>query len=305
VRDRELITSFVLVFSNTATNARCFLSRKQKESGHFLCLKIVVKNWWFKFEWKEWRGDAALRRCSLETQGFWINCLCAMRESDVAELSGTQEEMARLVGCFAEELMRCCHELKRTKTADVIFGNGIVSIKSRRLERELKAKEYNKLQVRKHRMKALCNKDVTIQSKSKELRVKEKEEIREEKEGETPPSFEPSISDFGKSKPNPANHPALVAVRTLTGHQPDRATWDRLIAVLGLEPDIGRLAGCYSAWMMKSKNKSNYDAWIIDWYVNGIPEKGNGTNKQQPNDGLTHDERVLKESEEFYRNYPN
>jgi hypothetical protein len=63
-----------------------------------------------------------------------------------------------------------------------------------------------------------------------------------------------------------ANHPALVAVRSLTGHQPDRATWDGIIDALGSDPDLARLAECYSAWVMRGYRKANY-GWITDWYA--------------------------------------
>ena len=85
---------------------------------------------------------------------------------------------------------------------------------------------------------------------------------------------DPPASAFGKPRENKSNHPALVAVRTLTGHQPDPATWDALIAVLGLEPDVLRLTECFSAWVLKGYKKSNY-AWITEWYVDGIEGKRN------------------------------
>lgn len=137
-------------------------------------------NWWFKFDWEEWRGDTDLGRCSLESQGFWIRCICAMHAAEVAELAGTPHELARLIGCFPDELMRCLLELKKNNAADVIIGNGFVSVVSRRRQRELKAKEYNRLQVQAHRQKVKCNDDVKVQSKSKsKSKKKEEEEVRE------------------------------------------------------------------------------------------------------------------------------
>jgi hypothetical protein len=127
----------------------------------------MAAQWWFKFETGKWRNDSALRRCSLETKGFWIECIAAMREAEVFELSGTIEEVARLVGCFPEEAMRCLLELQRTKTADVTLGNGCVTVKSRYIAKQVKVKTQTNLRVQLHRSNANVTQDVTLQSKSK------------------------------------------------------------------------------------------------------------------------------------------
>jgi hypothetical protein len=124
-------------------------------------------DWWFKFEFGKWRNDSSLRRCSLETKGFWIECLCAMREAGTSQLTGTYNEIARLVGCFPEEAARCVIELKRTETATVTLCNDEVTLKSRYMERELKAKQLTRLRVQKHRENEQCNAPVTVQSKNK------------------------------------------------------------------------------------------------------------------------------------------
>ena len=67
-----------------------------------------------------------------------------MYEADQYELSGTLQEIARLLGCFPEEIMRCAIELKQTETADVVLGDGYIHLKSRRLERELSVRDGNR-----------------------------------------------------------------------------------------------------------------------------------------------------------------
>ncbi len=37
---------------------------------------------WMKFFPTDWRGDQALRICSLEARGLWIECLCLMHEAE-------------------------------------------------------------------------------------------------------------------------------------------------------------------------------------------------------------------------------
>jgi len=81
-----------------------------------------------------------------------------------------------------------------------------------------------------------------------------------------------------------ANHPALVAVRSLTGHQPDRATWDGIIDVLGEDPDLGFLSKCYTDWVMRGFRKQNY-GWITDWYANGKRKRTNANSKSDGSGG--------------------
>ncbi|MFN6965150.1 MAG: hypothetical protein ACK4S4_15500, partial [Pyrinomonadaceae bacterium] len=83
----------------------------------------MAKDWWFKFEIPAWRNSPELRRCSLETKGFWIECIAIMRDLGVPQIKGSVEEIARSVGCFPDEAARCIEELKRTATADVTLRN--------------------------------------------------------------------------------------------------------------------------------------------------------------------------------------
>ena len=156
----------------------------------------MTKNWWIKFEWNHWLGDPDLSRCSLETQGFWILCLCKMHQSERATLVGTIDELRRLFGILPEELTRCLQDLKRNNAANVIFGNGDVSVTSRRYERELKAKEYNRLQVRKSRSKSDVSSESQHIVKSKSL------EIRKEKKKKATTTTETSDQEWLDSLQN-------------------------------------------------------------------------------------------------------
>lgn len=143
-------------------------------------------DWWFRFEIAAWRNSPELRRCSLETRGFWIDCIAIMRDTETAMISGTFEDFARIVGCFPNEAERCINELKRNKTADVTQKNENVTLKSRKYERELKAKKQTRLRVQKFR----SNADVTqkkrdrVISKSKEKEIREDNSKELSKEGE-------------------------------------------------------------------------------------------------------------------------
>ncbi len=112
----------------------------------------------------------------MATRGFWLDVLCVMHEMSESTLTASHEELARLVGCESMDVAKYVLELKRTKTADVIIGNGDVTLVSRRFARELSSKEGNRLRVQKHR----GNGDVTPMSQNKVISNNKKKEIREE-----------------------------------------------------------------------------------------------------------------------------
>jgi hypothetical protein len=138
---------------------------------------MATKNWWFKFDFKAWRSDPQLGMCSMSAQGVWINAICAMMESDSAELSGTVPELCRVIGCFPDELEPAIDELERTGAADVTRRNGYVTLLSRRLSKELNSKVCNNLRQQKFRRNA----EVTPVSRDRVRdRVRDRERNTEE-----------------------------------------------------------------------------------------------------------------------------
>lgn len=140
----------------------------------------MAKNWWFKFDFRIWRTDTALRRCSFETRAFWIEALCVMHETDSDSITGSCEEIARIIGCETALAARCIVELKRTKTADVTDGHGDVTLTSRRLYRELNTRKDNALRKRKQRGEGNVTTESHDRVISKSKSKSKKEEIREE-----------------------------------------------------------------------------------------------------------------------------
>jgi len=71
-----------------------------------------------KFYVRDWQADAELRMCSLESKGFWLECLCIMhhakRRGYMESPQGhplTDEQTARLIGTFKGDVKRCKEEL--------------------------------------------------------------------------------------------------------------------------------------------------------------------------------------------------
>lgn len=222
-------------------------------------------DWWFKFQWDDWLGDEKLGFCSFETQGFWLRCICIMRRSGTYELKGSVEDLRRLIGCLPEEVMRCASELKRTDAADVTIGNAEVTIKSRRLYRELNAKESNKLRKRKQRGHA----DVTEDSADRvRTRVKDnKEEEPATQDGETAVAVDvPVVRRIWKDG---------VDLLTQDGQPEPKAR--SLLGRLAKEYGQDRLAECIA--VAQSRNPVGVEAFLIACLKER--SNGNGTNQRK------------------------
>lgn len=68
-----------------------------------------------------------------------------------------------------------------------------------------------------------------------------------------------------------SSHPAIQAVKEITGQYPNKLNYDEIIETLGDEPDKAKLKDCATAWGKVSKNIFNL-VWVFEWYPNGIPK---------------------------------
>lgn len=107
----------------------------------------------------DWLKDANLSKCLPATRGIWIDALCAMHESDRSEsISGTPEQLSRVLRCSPADVSAAADDLKATGTANVTIRNGLVTLTCRRFQREKKQRVMTLNRVRKVR----CNADETI-----------------------------------------------------------------------------------------------------------------------------------------------
>jgi hypothetical protein len=172
--------------------ANYFTSRNADLEAGIFVFYMAKGDWWFKFDFRVWRTDSALRRCSLETRAFWLEVICVMHETGDHKVTGSYEELGWLIGCSEAIVAKCCVELARANAADVTLGNGCVTLMSRRLKRELSTKERNRLRVAKSR----CNADVMPVLHDRVRVISNKKEIREEKDTErvcVPDDFQPFL----------------------------------------------------------------------------------------------------------------
>lgn len=121
----------------------------------------------FQFYVKDWLSDPQLRLASASTRGIWIDLLCYMWSAPCrGKLNGTVHKMCQLGGCTEDEMNLFINEANFLKFADVIICNNELTVCNRRMVREEKDREGNRLRVEKHRMKHESNKDVMPPSPS-------------------------------------------------------------------------------------------------------------------------------------------
>lgn len=117
----------------------------------------------------------------------------------------------------------------------------------------------------------------------------DKEEEREQPKKET--ATPPARTAIARARDERVDHPAIQAIRLVTNRFPDKGVWNKLIEELGV-PDLQRLSACYAEWVAVGFKPTNL-AWAFEWYKNGIPEKQNGTNKQNQNGKATSVDRIV------------
>jgi hypothetical protein len=93
-----------------------------------------------------------------------------------------------------------------------------------------------------------------------------------------------------RAKPRPdarTDHPAIQAIRHVSGRLPAKAQYDVLINALGAAPpDEALLKRCYDAWVLKGWNPGNL-AWATEWYAQGGPPQTHKQTVTAPVNGAT------------------
>lgn len=101
------------------------------------------------------------------SRGIWINALCFMWEAkDRGKLTGTIEELAKLLGSTNGDFEQFLEDCKRHRFGDVTVRSKFVTLINRRMYKEQKEREITRLRVREFRSKKRCNADVTPPSSS-------------------------------------------------------------------------------------------------------------------------------------------
>lgn len=112
---------------------------------------------WFKMFGADWLSDGNLTACQLATRGVWIDAVCRMYELRTGRLTGTAEQLSRLLRASPADILTAAADLDATKTADVRYSNDTVTLSCRRLAKLFNSRESNRLRVSRHREKRACN----------------------------------------------------------------------------------------------------------------------------------------------------
>jgi len=118
-----------------------------------------------QFNTGDWLKDPKLSMCLPATRGIWIDAVAAMHEDGRSgSLSGTPCQLTRVLRCTESALMAAIDDLQTTGAADVTVRNGNVTLINRRMNREAKIREANRLRQAKCRGHTECHSDVTTMS---------------------------------------------------------------------------------------------------------------------------------------------
>jgi len=150
-----------------------------------------VKLPWIKFYPGDWLSDEALRSCSVEARGLWVDMLCLMAKSEshghllIGGKPARAEQIARIVGLLPQKTMELMDELN----ASGVFSFDKETIISRRMvkdERVRKSDASRKMHQRHSDVRPMsreCPENVTgqkLEARSQKL------EARTEREGLRP-----------------------------------------------------------------------------------------------------------------------
>jgi hypothetical protein len=119
----------------------------------------------FQFYVKDWLADTELRLTSAATRGIWIDLLCFMWMSkDKGELCISHAGIMKITGATAAEVDEFMVATKNHPFCDIsVTESGLSLICNRRMKREEKYRESNRLRQQEHRAKQKCHSDVTEQ----------------------------------------------------------------------------------------------------------------------------------------------
>ena len=120
---------------------------------------------WEKWYWRDWKSDPCVRRLTLSSRAIWIEVLGDMWMEETAFWSGDAMVLARQIGCTEAEADAFFDEVEDSgvcdMSRDVTESHTIVTLVSRRRNKELGDKENNKLRKRRQREKGNSHADVT------------------------------------------------------------------------------------------------------------------------------------------------
>jgi len=123
----------------------------------------VGKNPASQYYWGDWLNDWELQLASSATRGIWANALARMWYSSVrGEMIATPEKFTQLLNCTLTEMGTFLSEAEALLFCYVLRNDdGTITLRNRRMYREARAKESNRLRQEKYRERRKDNNEIT------------------------------------------------------------------------------------------------------------------------------------------------
>ena len=214
----------------------------------------------FQFYVKDWLSDPELQCVSASSRGMWIDALCYMWGApERGKLTGTEQEIAKLLRATNGDFAQFMNDLKRHKFADVTLSNNEVTLINRRMQRENKERNNTRLRVSRFRSNAKSNADVT------------------------PPS--PSPSPSAKKESIKKDKIQLIENHFQTIPDALMEKWREVAPGINIPDEIKKA----ELWLLAhpEKRRSRYGAFLSNWMVRAqehfIKYGGNGNGQRKPN----------------------
>lgn len=162
---------------------------------------------WRKWFAADWLAEVKMADCPAGGRGLWAEALQVMIASETYQLSGTPAQLSRTLRFDEDDFCRAFAELAPSGVADTAVepfvtvtagSNAIVTIKSRRLEREIKARESNRLRQQKSRLSRVVSHTNPSASGTLISDLSGKEGVKGE---EKPPAIESPAVELPKGFP--------------------------------------------------------------------------------------------------------
>ena len=123
---------------------------------------------WIKFFVGDWRRDPKVAMLSASGRGVWLEMILTMHDLSDYKIEGTVREVARMCHLDMAEVQSALQELERHEVAEVewrndsVTGDAIVTVVSRRLQREEKTRSDARERQKKYREKKKSQENNTI-----------------------------------------------------------------------------------------------------------------------------------------------
>lgn len=75
-----------------------------------------------------------------------------------------------------------------------------------------------------------------------------------------------SLSPVGENFKDTPVHPAIQAIKQVTGYYPRKNLHKRIIDLVGETPDITEIKKAFDTWTANGYNPMNMKGWLFDWY---------------------------------------